>query len=211
MLKNIGCQKFYRFNQLNFLPENQGGSPGLAVMGGDSRQKVVGSNPSTRYWMDIFSHLFVVKMQRVFETTIINEKEAGVGPFLKNILPEKNCIFRNQTSLIFSDFLQAHSTQKLCHHFSQCLGLLGLLKSTLYQKQCPTIIQIAVSSFSLYLRSYSKIFFLVLVSFCRRRRCWVKNILVILKQNFREENFSTDGTPARVDIGIKLYSPWNFL
>ena len=29
-----------------------GGSPGLVVMGGDS---VVGSNPSTIYWMDIFT------------------------------------------------------------------------------------------------------------------------------------------------------------
>ena len=30
------------------------------VMGGD--QKVVSSNPGTGYWMDICSHLFVVKI-----------------------------------------------------------------------------------------------------------------------------------------------------
>ena len=33
-----------------------GRNPGLVVKGGDSYQKVVSSNPSTRYWMDIFSH-----------------------------------------------------------------------------------------------------------------------------------------------------------
>ena len=32
-------------------------SPGLLVMGGDSCPKVVGSNPSTVYWMDIF-HIY---------------------------------------------------------------------------------------------------------------------------------------------------------
>ena len=32
------------------------------VMGGDSCQKVVGLNPSTVDWMDIFSHIFVVKV-----------------------------------------------------------------------------------------------------------------------------------------------------
>ena len=36
--------------------------PGLVVMGGDSCPKVVGSNPSTLYWIDIFSHLFAVKI-----------------------------------------------------------------------------------------------------------------------------------------------------
>ena len=34
------------------------GSPGLVVMGGDSRPKVVGSNPGARYWMDTtFFHI----------------------------------------------------------------------------------------------------------------------------------------------------------
>ena len=39
-----------------------GGSPGLVVMGRDSRLKVMGSNPGTVYWMDIFSHIFCVKI-----------------------------------------------------------------------------------------------------------------------------------------------------
>ena len=30
-----------------------GGSPGLVVMGVDSRSKVVGSNPGAGYWMDM--------------------------------------------------------------------------------------------------------------------------------------------------------------
>ena len=33
------------------------------VMGDDSRvQEVVGLNPSAVYWMDIFSHIFVIKI-----------------------------------------------------------------------------------------------------------------------------------------------------
>ena len=32
-----------------------GGSPGIVVMGGDMCLKVVSSNPSTMYWMDIFN------------------------------------------------------------------------------------------------------------------------------------------------------------
>ena len=39
-----------------------GGSPGLVVMGRAHVLKVVGSNPGTVYWMDIFSHIFVVKI-----------------------------------------------------------------------------------------------------------------------------------------------------
>ena len=40
-----------------------GESPGLVVMEGDSCPKVVGSNPGTVFgWMDIFSHIFVVKI-----------------------------------------------------------------------------------------------------------------------------------------------------
>ena len=41
----------------------KGGNPDLVVMGEDSCPKVVGSNPSTVYWMDIFAHLFVVKLK----------------------------------------------------------------------------------------------------------------------------------------------------
>ena len=39
-----------------------GGSPGLLVIGETRDSKVMGSNPSTIYWMDIFSHTFVVKI-----------------------------------------------------------------------------------------------------------------------------------------------------
>ena len=44
--------------------------------------KVMGSNPGTVYWMEIFSHIFVVKICNVcLKRPKINEKEAGVGPF----------------------------------------------------------------------------------------------------------------------------------
>ena len=45
----------------------------------------MGSNPGAVYWMDIFSHLFVVKIVMfVRKRPKINEKEAGVGPIKKN-------------------------------------------------------------------------------------------------------------------------------
>ena len=43
--------------------------------------KVVGSNPSTINWMDIFSHLIVVKIVMFFEKTNMNKKEARDGPY----------------------------------------------------------------------------------------------------------------------------------
>ena len=44
----------------------------------------MGSNPGTVYWMDIFSHVFVLKIVLfVWKRPKINEKEAGVGPFKK--------------------------------------------------------------------------------------------------------------------------------
>ena len=45
---------------MNMSPElanNQGGSPGLVIMGGDSCWMVVGSNPSTVCCMDIFTYI----------------------------------------------------------------------------------------------------------------------------------------------------------
>ena len=36
--------------------------PGLVVMGGDSCSKVMGSNPSTVYWMDIFHIYLYIKI-----------------------------------------------------------------------------------------------------------------------------------------------------
>ena len=46
--------------------------------------KVVGSDPSTVYWMDIFSHLFVV---RIVKFAWKDEKEAENGLFLKRVCP----------------------------------------------------------------------------------------------------------------------------
>ena len=56
------------------------------VMGRDSVSEGRGSNPSTIYWMDIFSHIFVVKICNVcLKRLKINEKEAGVGPFFNKL------------------------------------------------------------------------------------------------------------------------------
>ena len=47
--------------------------------------KVVGSNPSTVYWIDIFFKYICCKNCNVcLKRQKINEKEAEVGPFLKN-------------------------------------------------------------------------------------------------------------------------------
>ena len=48
-------------------------------------QEVVGSNSWVVYWIDIFSHLFVVKIYCWFEK---NEKEAGVDPFFKKTIKQ---------------------------------------------------------------------------------------------------------------------------
>ena len=46
----------------------------------------MGSNPSTVYWMDVFSHIFVVKICNVCsKRPKTNEKEAGVGQFFKKV------------------------------------------------------------------------------------------------------------------------------
>ena len=48
--------------------------------------KVVGSNPTTIYWMDIFSHLFVVINCNVWlKKSKINKKEVGDCP-LKSLI-----------------------------------------------------------------------------------------------------------------------------
>ena len=54
----------------------KGGSPGLVVMGDDSCSIGMGSNPSAVYWMDIFSHWFVGKDQKL-------TKRGQVWPILK--------------------------------------------------------------------------------------------------------------------------------
>ena len=47
--------------------------------------KVVGSNPSTLYWMDIFSHLFVEKLSCLFVKTKIKQQRGREWPFfIKN-------------------------------------------------------------------------------------------------------------------------------
>ena len=54
-------------------------------------QEVVGSNPDAIYWMDIFSHGFIVKVVLfVRKRTKINEKEAGDWPFLTNFYGRLN-------------------------------------------------------------------------------------------------------------------------
>ena len=53
------------------------------VMGDDSCSRVVGSNPGTVYWMDIF-HIYLLQNCNVcLKRPKINEKEAGVGPLKK--------------------------------------------------------------------------------------------------------------------------------
>ena len=51
------------------------------VMGRDSRPKVVGSNPSTIHWMDIFSYIFVVKI-----VNKIKEKRSALAHFYTTIV-----------------------------------------------------------------------------------------------------------------------------
>ena len=63
-----------------------GGSPGLVVMGGDSRSKGRGFESRHRILdgLDIFSHWFVVEIVLfVWKRPKINEKEAGMAHFLK--------------------------------------------------------------------------------------------------------------------------------
>ena len=50
-------------------------------------QEVVGSNPSTGYWVDIFSHCIVVKNCNVcLKRSKLNDKQAGEGLFKKTII-----------------------------------------------------------------------------------------------------------------------------
>ena len=47
----------------------------------------MGANPSTVYWMDIYLHIFVVKIVMFAWKTEINVKEAGMAHFFKKMLP----------------------------------------------------------------------------------------------------------------------------
>ena len=61
---------------------NMGRSPGLVVMGGDSRSKGHGFKSRHRIVDGHFSHIFVVKICNVcLKRPKINEKDAGVGQF----------------------------------------------------------------------------------------------------------------------------------
>ena len=51
--------------------------------------------------MDTFSHLFIVKLECLFETTKINEKEAGMAHFKKRFLSPK--VFRASVCRDVSD------------------------------------------------------------------------------------------------------------
>ena len=64
-----------------------GGSSGLVVIGGDSCPKVVGSNPSTVYWMDIIWHLFVVEIVMfVWKDENEQKKRLALAHFLKKTI-----------------------------------------------------------------------------------------------------------------------------
>ena len=68
------------------------------------------SNTGTVYWMDIFSHLFGVKLLCSLENTKINEKDAGIGPlFLKKIVHILICAKISQHVL---DYLSPDDTKK---------------------------------------------------------------------------------------------------
>ena len=43
-------------------------------------------NPSSVYWLDIFNIYLLQELESLFEKMKINEKEAGVDPFLKKKL-----------------------------------------------------------------------------------------------------------------------------
>ena len=72
-LNSIAVQVAHsRFGNSN---KNLGGSPGLAVMGRDLRSEGRGFESRTLYCMDIFSHVFVVKIvMMLFEKTENKQK-----------------------------------------------------------------------------------------------------------------------------------------
>ena len=78
--------------------------------------KVVGSNPGTIYWMDIFFTFICCKNCNdvCLKRPTINEKEAGVGPFFKkNILfkPRHN-IFFNESDVAFANHFRGQFNKK---------------------------------------------------------------------------------------------------
>ena len=61
-----------------------GGSPGLVVMGRESRSE--GRGFESRHWMDIFSHILTIKLYCLYENTE-NKRKRGRGWPIKNPIP----------------------------------------------------------------------------------------------------------------------------
>ena len=74
------------------------------VMGGDLRPKVVGSNPSGIYWMDMtfFTLTCCKKCIVCLKRLKINEKEARVGPFLKKTIRNRFVLFNTEKPVFVS-------------------------------------------------------------------------------------------------------------
>ena len=65
----------------------------LSIVYGKRRtlQKVMGLNPGTVYWMDIFSHIFAVKIVMMsFEKTKSKRKRGRGWPIFEKILTTKH-------------------------------------------------------------------------------------------------------------------------
>ena len=117
-----------------------GGSPGLVVMGGDSCPKGRRFDPSTIYWMDIFSHLFVVKIVMFVWKDKNKLKEAGNCPLEKewfwvkleqhyrfNFLPHGPS-FANRSISFFVHFLltyAANNTWYIAMHYRYVKSVIG--------------------------------------------------------------------------------------
>ena len=72
-----------------------GGIPGLVVMGDVSCLRDLDLNPGIMYWMDIFSHIFVVKLYCLFEKTkkrLGSFKKIVIGIIQSIKLPFLSCI-----------------------------------------------------------------------------------------------------------------------
>ena len=89
-----------------------GGSPGLVVMGDDSYLRVCGFEPLRRILDGHFSHWFVVKMYCLFEKTEKTKKEAGLGPFKKNIGYNLRKCLRVTTVAVSSTIWCGHSVSE---------------------------------------------------------------------------------------------------
>ena len=67
LLYGRGLESRYGWEKNRIYKKRKEGScPGAMVMEETHVPKVVGSNPSTVYWMDVFSHVFVAKIVMTF-------------------------------------------------------------------------------------------------------------------------------------------------